>query len=90
MNPFEADRLGRLARVLNAPPRHVLVLAARLARAENVDDPRRGHALLSAQTAGEAAEMSALLMMTPIASFAQDDLAAALALPASTRGVADE
>lgn len=84
MKLFDADRLERLASVLHASPRQLVVLAARLARVENFDESRGARALQAAQAPGEAAETSAMLMMTPIASFAQDDLAGALALSASS------
>lgn len=89
MNPFDAERLGRLAHALHASPRQLLVLAARIARVDDVDDPRCRSALAAARRPCEAAHTTAMLLMTPVTSFAQDDLAAALALPPAPRRGAD-
>lgn len=90
MNAFDTDRIAGLARALGVPSRQLLVLAARIAREPRGDDPGHRRALKLARVPAQAAETTAALMMTPIASFAQDDLAAALALPLALPRAVDE
>ncbi|MEP7042855.1 MAG: hypothetical protein ABI843_07310 [Dokdonella sp.] len=78
----EADRIARLAQALHAPPRQLLVAAARLARLHEqgaIDDARRREIIRASSSGLRAAEDVAALLLTPIASYAQDDADRALA-----------
>lgn len=80
MIPFDAQRFSALATALDTPPRHLLVAAARLARGDAMADPaHRAQAVADARGALGAAEGVAALLLTPIASFAMDELDRALA-----------
>jgi len=80
LNTLEPERLARLAHALRTSPRHVLVAAARLARMheQGTADPAQRRAIVR-ETGSPAAERTAALLLTPIASFAQDDTDRALA-----------
>lgn len=80
MIPFDAQRFSALAAALCTPPRHLLVAAARLARDGAMVDPvHRSLAVADARGALGAAEGVAALLLTPIASFAMDEVDRALA-----------
>jgi hypothetical protein len=83
MNAFDAPRIDALARALELSPRQLLVAAMRLARADAADSAneaeRRRRALAQVCVAPPATEAVAALLLTPIASYAQDDIDRALA-----------
>ncbi|HEY0232364.1 MAG TPA: hypothetical protein VGC55_14025 [Dokdonella sp.] len=82
MNAFDAERFARLAHTLQASPRHLLVAAARLARLHEHTAPDTAQRRAIIDDAGRgtrAAEDAAALLLTPIASYAQDDTDRALA-----------
>lgn len=83
MNAFDAPRIAALAHALELPPRHVLVAAMQLARADAAGSAnnaaRRRHAIAQVCAAPPAAEAVAALLLTPVASYAQDDIDSALA-----------
>jgi hypothetical protein len=81
MNAFGRDRLAALAMALGMPPRAVLVAAARMTR-EGMEDAARHRTLRDAR-AGRAMTRSsaALLLATPVADFALDDVDRALTMP---------
>ena len=83
MNAFDEPRIAALAHALELPPRHLLVAAMQLARADAADSAnkagRRRHAIAQVCAAPPAAEVVAALLLTPIASYAQDDIDRALA-----------
>ncbi len=82
MIPFDAQRFSVLAAALDTPPRHLLVAAARLARDGAIVDPaHRARVVADARGGLGAAEGVAALLLTPIASFAMDELDRALANP---------
>jgi len=80
VNALDPERVARLAQALRAQPRHVLVAAARLAhlRERGAVDPAQRLTILR-ETASPVAERAAALLLTPIASYAQDDTDRALA-----------
>jgi hypothetical protein len=80
MSPFDAQRFAALAASLDVLPRYLLVAAARIARDGVSADPARfQRAIAEARTPRGAAEGAALLLATPVASFAQDETDRALA-----------
>lgn len=80
MNPLSATRIGALARTLELTPRELLVVALQLAADESADgDGKQRLALAQVRAAPQASEAIAALLLTPIASFAQDDIDGALA-----------
>jgi len=82
MNALDVERIGQLARSLQAHPRHVLIAAARLARLHEhgaVDTAQRRALVQASRRSLRAAEAAAALLRTPIASYAQDDVDRALA-----------
>lgn len=80
MIAFDAQRFSALAAAFGTSPRHLLVAVARLARDGAMVDPaRRTRAVADARSELGAAEGVAALLLTPIASFAMDELDRALA-----------
>jgi hypothetical protein len=77
MNAPDPARLAALARRLGLSPRGLALAAARLAR-EPEADRARVRALVQAARAG-ATSGAALLLATPIADFAHDEVDRALA-----------
>jgi hypothetical protein len=79
MDTFDTARLRSLAQALHLPPRQLLVAVLRLARdGESKDAGRYRRLLLAARAPMAIAESVATLLMTPVTSFAQDDLDSAL------------
>ena len=91
MSALDAPRIDALARALDLSPRQLLVAALQLASADVADgtneDERCRQAIARVRAAPQAAEAVAALLLTPITSFAQDDIDRALATlwPAPTR-----
>jgi hypothetical protein len=79
MTAIDAKRIGELARALRIGPRELGVVAIRLAASGSgaAADARR--MLASTRTSSSAVQTAAALLMTPLASFAQDDVDRALA-----------
>ena len=79
MSAFDAPRIDALAGALDLSPRQLLVAALQLADAEVANaDERRRDVIAQIRAAPHASEAVAALLLTPIASFAQDDIDRAL------------
>ncbi|NCT68556.1 MAG: hypothetical protein GXC76_13090 [Rhodanobacteraceae bacterium] len=78
MSAPDPARLAALARRLGLSPRGLALAAARLAREPAPVDAARRRALIDAAR-GAANSDAALLLATPIADFAQDEVDRALA-----------
>ncbi len=79
MSAFGAPRIDALARTLELSPRQLLVVALQLADTDAANhDERRRHAIAQVRAASHASEGVAALLLTPVASFAQDDIDRAL------------
>ncbi len=82
MNAFDVARLDALARELALSPRQLLAAALQLAStdtdAANTDERRR-HAIATVRATPRESEALAALLLTPITSFAHDDIDRALA-----------
>ncbi|MEO7062351.1 MAG: hypothetical protein ABI082_01075 [Dokdonella sp.] len=82
MNAWDASRLDALARALALSPRELLVAALQLAETEGAnEDERLRLTITQLRAAPHASEAVAALLLTPITSFAQDDIDRALAQP---------
>ena len=83
MNTFDAQHIGALAHALELSPRQLLVAAMQLARADAVDSANEleqcRQAIADLRASPSATEAAAALLLTPIASYAQDDIDRALA-----------
>ncbi|GAA0712854.1 hypothetical protein [Dokdonella soli] len=81
MSAFATQRIAGLARALGVSPRQALLAAARLARDGTTGDAQRRCEIVRDARAQLTAMQgtAALLLATPIASFAQDDVERALA-----------
>lgn len=82
MIALDAARIDALARELALSPRELLVAALRLACADAAGantDERQRHAIAAVRAAPDESEAVAALLLTPIASFAKDDIDRALA-----------
>lgn len=91
MNAHDSPHVNELARSLDLSPRQVVVVALQLAADERTnDDEQQRLAIAQVRVAPEASDAVAALLLTPIASFAQDDIDRALAqpLPAASRAEA--
>jgi hypothetical protein len=83
VNAFDEPRIDALARALELSPRQLLVAAMRLASADAADSANEAErcqqAINHVRAALPATEAAAALLLTPIESYAQDDIDRALA-----------
>jgi hypothetical protein len=83
VSAFDALRIGALARALDLSPRQLLVAAMQPGNASAADSTneaeRLRQAIAQVRAAPRATEAAAALLLTPIASFARDDIDRALA-----------
>lgn len=89
MNVWDAPRLDALARAVDLSPRELLV-AALLGTDSAHRDARLRLAIAQVKAAPHASEAVAALLLTPITSFAQDDIDRALAQPWPTASIAED
>lgn len=83
MSAFEVTRIDALSRELDLSPQQLLVAALQLARAnaDTADIDQRGRDSIAAvRAAPRESEVVAALLLTPIMSFALDDIDRALAM----------
>jgi hypothetical protein len=76
----DATRLAALAARLDASPRELLALAARLAPRERIDRTEIDAELARIRAAGDAADTGVGILLLGFASFAADDVDRALGI----------
>jgi hypothetical protein len=78
LRDVDATRLATLAAKLDASPRELLALAARLAPRERIDRAAIDAELTRIRAAGESADAGVGILLLGFASFAADDIDRAL------------
>jgi hypothetical protein len=90
MTAFHAKRIGELAQSLRMGPRELVVAAVRLGASASGAAAEARRVVATTSAFSSTVQTAAALLMTPVASFAQDDVDRALAATWPARVDADD